>query len=181
MTFRQIETETIYTGKVFRVRIARVRFPDGSMHKVDVVEHGGAAAFLPVDTENRAWLVRQYRHPAGSALLEIPAGTLEPGEDPGECVVRECREEIGMHPGKVTALGHCFLAPGYSSEKIWLYLVEKLTAAPLPQDEDENISVEKIPMETIPDLVRDGTIIDAKTITALYMAGLMEQEYGTAE
>ncbi len=169
MTFKVLQSDTTYTGKVFNIRIDRVRTPEGNIRQVDVVEHSGAVAFIPIDEENRVWFVRQYRHPTTSLLLEIPAGTLEPGEDPTDCVVRECREEIGMHPGRVKPLGNCFLAPGYSTERIWLFLVEKLSPAPLPPDEDEDISIEKITLDSIPELISDGTLIDAKSIVAYHM------------
>ncbi len=169
MTLRAVQSDIAYTGKIFNIRIDRLLTPDGNVRQVDVVEHNGAAAFLPLDEENRVWFVRQYRHPTGSLLLEIPAGTLEPGEDPTTCVVRECREEIGMHPAQVTPLGNCFLAPGYSTERIWLFLVEKLSPAPLPPDEDEDITIEKIPLDSISELIRNGTLVDAKSIVAYHL------------
>jgi len=169
MTYVLTGSETIYNGKVFNIRIDRVKAPDGITRQIDVVEHGGAAAFLPLDHDGGIWFVRQYRHPAGMELLEIPAGTLEEGEDPLDCVVRECREEVGLTPARVTLLGSCYLAPGYSSEKIWIYLAEELTPDPLPGDDDEDITVEKIQLSSIPGLIAEGRLVDAKSITGLYL------------
>ncbi|MBN1267746.1 MAG: NUDIX hydrolase [Anaerolineales bacterium] len=169
MAYVQTGSETVYTGKVFNIRIDQVRAPDGKIRQIDVVEHGGAVAFLPVDHDGSILFVRQYRHPTGQELLEIPAGTLEKGENRHACVIRECREEVGFTPAKVTLLGSCYLAPGYSTEKIWIYLAEDLTPDPLPGDEDEDISIEKIRIDAIPSLIAQGQLIDAKSIVGLHL------------
>ncbi|HEY43508.1 MAG TPA: NUDIX hydrolase, partial [Anaerolineae bacterium] len=92
MTYRVMYTETVFQGKVFAVRIDQIEKPSGQTMRVDVVEHHGAVVLVPVDEEGRVWFVQQYRHPTGKWLLELPAGTLNPEEDPKACAVRECRE-----------------------------------------------------------------------------------------
>ena len=115
-------------------------------------------------------MVRQYRHSAGQVLLELPAGTLEPGEDPRACAERECREEIGMAPGRLTPLGECFLAPGYSTEYMYFYLAEDLSPAPLEADQDEDLRVERVPTAALAGRVSLGELRDAKSLAALYLA-----------
>jgi len=174
MSYPVVNRKTIYQGKVFNVLREDVTAPDGHVMHLDIVEHSGAVAFAPIDEQERIWLVRQYRHPAGRMLLEIPAGTLEPGEDPQECVVRECREEIGMAPGHVEALGGAFLAPGYSSEYLHFFRVADLHRAPLTPDDDEDLQVVKMTMGEMRAAIVDGRIIDGKTIAALTLLELAD-------
>jgi ADP-ribose pyrophosphatase len=163
-------SKTVFHGKVFDVRIDEVEKPSEQTMRVDVVEHGGAVTILPIDDESRVWFVNQYRHPIGQRLLELPAGTLERGEDPELCAVRECREEIGMYPEKISRLGGFFLAPGYSTEFIHLYMAQELSPAPLEQDEDEDIQLEKIPIEEVILHLEKEYFHDAKTVASLYIA-----------
>ena len=131
MPYRTLESKRQYRGKVFDVRTDRVESSDGKRMSLDVVEHSGAVAMIPIDEHGRLILVEQYRHPAGRTLLELPAGTLEPGEDPTETAYRECREEIGMAPGKLSRIGGAFLAPGYSTEYLHFFLATELKPSPL--------------------------------------------------
>ena len=123
-----------------------------------------------IDDRGRVWMVRQYRHSAGQILLELPAGTLEPGEDPRVCAARECREEIGMAPSQLTPLGEAFLAPGYSTEYMYFYLATGLTPAPLEADQDEELAVEPIAPGALAERIASGDLRDAKTLAALYLA-----------
>jgi ADP-ribose pyrophosphatase len=137
---------------------------------VDVVEHSGAVAIVPIDDEDRVWLVRQYRHPVGKRLLEIPAGTLSSGEPPENCAQRESREEIGMLPGELLYLGSGYMAPGYSTEEIHFYLARKLEPDPLPRDKNEDISLECIHWPRLWEKIERGQIRDVKTIAGLCLA-----------
>lgn len=163
-------SKTVFHGRVFDVRIDEVQKSSKQTMRVDVVEHGGAVVIMPIDNENRVWFVDQYRYPTGRRLLELPAGTLEHEEDPEICAVRECREEIGMSPGKLTHLGGFFLAPGYSTEYIHLYLAQELSPAPLEQDEDEDIQLEKLNFIKIKQHLENGQFHDSKTIASLFIA-----------
>jgi ADP-ribose pyrophosphatase len=170
MDYGVIHSEIVYEGKVFKVRVDRVRNPSGKEMQADVVEHHGSVTLLPVDHKQLVWFVRQYRHPIRTSLLELPAGTIETGEDPEMCAIRECREEIGMTPAKLTNLGGCFLAPGYSSEFNHIFLAEDLSAAPLPPDKDEDLNIERIPLQEVKAMLFQETIKDAKSIVGLTLA-----------
>lgn len=168
--YRQTASEYRFEGKVFKVRIDQVMTPSGDLMRVDLVEHEGSIAVVPIDGDERIWFVRQYRHPAGIELLELPAGTLEPGEDPEACARRESQEEIGMAPGRMQHLGSCFLAPGYSTERMELYLATDLRPARLPADEDEDIRVERIRLADAHQRLIRGEFLDAKTFTGITLA-----------
>jgi len=167
---------TVYRGKIIDLYLERVTLPNGAVAELEIIRHPGGAAVVALDNENRVCLLRQYRHAAGEDVLELPAGTLDPGEDPHDCAVRECREEIGMTPGRLIHLGDCYLAPGYSSELNHMYLALDLSAAPLAPDEDEEISLEPVPLNGLQDLLRRGEIRDGKTLATLLLAlPLLEQ------
>lgn len=170
MAFELLKSETYYRGRAFNVRRDKVRTPDGVERDMDIVQHVGAVTLLPLDEEGRIWFVRQYRHAAGQELLELPAGTLEPAEAPEVCAGRELREEIGMAAGELRKLGEFFLAPGYSTEYMHVYLATKLTPSPLPGDADEFLSVVAYPVEQVFNLVKSGQLQDAKSLAALLLA-----------
>lgn len=170
MTYERISAETVFKGRVFDVQQEQVRMPDGREMRVDVVVHGGAVTLVPVDEQGQVWLIRQYRHPAGKSLLELPAGVVEKGEDPEASAQREVREEIGMGARKLEKVGEFFLAPGYSTEFMRVYLATGLFPEALDPDEDEQITVEKVPLDEALRMAEQGEIQDAKTIAALFLA-----------
>jgi ADP-ribose pyrophosphatase len=170
MKFELIRSEQVYKGRAFDVHRDQVRTPDSQVVTLDVVSHVGAVTILPIDQDGQVWFVRQYRHPAGQILLELPAGTLEPGEDPETCARRELREEIGMGADQIEKLGEFFLAPGYSTEYMHIFLAQGLSPDPLPGDEDEFLSPVVFPVSQIKQIVRTGEIKDAKTLAALSLA-----------
>lgn len=159
-----LNSERAFDGKLIKVRVDQVRLPNGFTARREVVEHPGAVAIVPLLEGDRVVLVRQYRHPANKILLEIPAGTLGPGEDPEACAVRELAEEIGYRPGKLVPLFEMFLAPGYSSELIRVFLASELEYAPGKSDEDEILEIETLPLEQVVAMIDRGEIQDAKTI-----------------
>ncbi len=168
--FEVVGSKITYRGRVLDVRQDRVRLPDGATVDLDIVAHSGAVTILPVDADGQIWFVRQYRHAAGELLLELPAGTLENGEDPQECAGREVREETGMGAESLRLLGEFFLAPGYSTEYMYVFLATGLFSAPLAGDSDEVLSVERLPVVEAYELALGGTIRDAKTLAALLLA-----------
>jgi ADP-ribose pyrophosphatase len=170
MDFKTLSSELIYRGRVFDVLRDTVALPDGNTAQLDVVKHNGGIAIVPLDEQGRVWFVRQYRHPAGMRLLELPAGTLEPGEQPEAAAQREVREEIGMAAGKIRPLGGYFLAAGYSSEFLRFFLATDLRPDPLPGDADEFIAVEAIPAAQAFRMIEAGQFQDAKTVLGLYLA-----------
>ena len=136
----------------------------------EIVEHPGSVVVVPVNDRGCAMLVEQWRHPTGQVLLEAPAGTLDPGEDPSETVQRELREETGHRAAKIRKIGGFWVAPGWCDEFMHAYLATQLTPDPLPQDVDEDLKVVEIPLEELPELMRNGRIQDAKSIAALMLA-----------
>ncbi len=170
MKFKLIRSETIYHGRVFDVRQDEVELPGGKTTLLDIVDHDGAVVIVPLDEGEKVWIVRQYRHAAGQTLMELPAGTLEAGEDPEHCVQRELREEIGMGARQIQRLGGFFLAPGYSSEFLHVYLARDLFPDPLPGDHDEIIEAETIPLQSLFSEANGGAVQDAKSLAALLLA-----------
>lgn len=170
MDVQILESEIVYRGRALSVRKDRVVLAGQPPTTMDVVVHAGAVTLVPVDGEGFVWFVRQYRHSAGTVLLELPAGTLEEGEPPERCAARECREEIGMAPARLEPLGEAFLAPGYSTEYMHFYLATGLEESPLPADSDEQITVERVRPRDIPALISSGELRDVKSLAALFLA-----------
>jgi ADP-ribose pyrophosphatase len=165
-----VNSKTIYEGRVFAVRQDQVRLPNGKVMQLDIVDHPVAVVLVPVDAQGNIWLIRQYRHSAGDEILELPAGVTETGEPSEASALRELREEIGMQAGTMRLIGEFFIAPGYTTEYLYIYLATDLSPAPLPGDEDEFIEVVPTPIQDVFALVRNGQIRDAKTLAALLLA-----------
>ena len=170
MPFELLKTETTYRGRAFSIRRDSLRLPDGHETKFDIVEHVGSVIIIPRDDQGNLLFVRQYRHAAGLDLLELPAGTLDEGEAPEACARREIREETGMAAGQMQPLGGFYLAPGYSTEYMHVYLATDLHPNPLEADADEFLSVETIPLARALAMARGGEIPDAKSLAALLLA-----------
>ncbi len=170
MAYEVLQSKVEFEGKLLRLRTDQLKHPGGHLQTLELVEHPGAVAIIPLDDEANILLVRQYRHPAGDVLLEIPAGTLNPNEDPLDCARRECREEIGMAPDELVSLGAGFMAPGYSTEYLHFFLARTLTQSPLTPDVDEDLEIQKVPLDRIWEEVTQGTIRDIKTIAGLALA-----------
>lgn len=170
MKFETLSSTIVYTGRVYSLRKDIVRLPDGKESQLDILEHGGGVAILPVDAQGRILFVTQYRQAVGQELLELPAGTLEAGEEPQLAAHREIREEVGMSAGRLEKLGEFFLAPGYSSERMHVFLAADLQPAPLEQDEDEFLAITTLPAAEAYRLIERGQIPDAKTVLILLLA-----------
>ncbi len=170
MELKTVRSETIFHGKVFDLRQDEVRLPDGKTIGLDIIYHGGAVTMIPVDEQGQIWFIRQYRHAAGKVLLELPAGTMEADETPEASAHREIREEIGMAAGDLERLGGFYLAPGYSTEFLHIFLARDLYEAPLEPDEEEMIEIEKVTIAQAYQLAANGQIDDAKTLAALMLA-----------
>lgn len=169
-----LSSSYLYRGRIVNVRQDRVSLPNGKTAFREVVEHPGAVAVLALDEQARAILVRQYRQAAGSVLLEIPAGKLDPGESATQCARRELAEETGLQGGSWRELGCFYLSPGYCNEKITLFRVTGLSEAPpTAGDEDEKIEVFRMPLADILDLIKNGEIKDAKTVLAVTLSAAL--------
>jgi ADP-ribose pyrophosphatase len=170
MPFELLTTEVVYTGRAFTVRRERVRLPDSRETSLDIVEHVGSVVILPVDGMGNLLFVRQYRHAARLDLLELPAGRLNQGETPEACARREVREETGMAAGKLVHAGGFYLAPGYSTEYMDVYVAFDLQRDPLLPDADEFLEVETIPIQEALRMAENGEIPDAKSLAAFQLA-----------
>jgi ADP-ribose pyrophosphatase len=170
MPFSTISQETIYRGHAFNLRRDELKTPDQRTIHLEIIEHVGAVTLLPMDADGRILFVRQYRHATGKELLELPAGTIDEGELPEACAAREIREETGFAAGKLRKLGEFFLAPGYSTEYMVVFLATELHHAPLPGDLDEFISLLPIPVDRAYEMALNGELQDGKSLAALLLA-----------
>ena len=169
-TFELIKSETLMQGRAFKIRRDHLKTPDGRETKYEIIEHGGSVIIIPVDADGNLLFVRQYRHAAGMDLLELPAGTRDGDEPFEDCAAREIREETGMEAGKLQKIGEFYLAPGYSTEFMVVYLATDLKHNPLEADDDEFLEVEKIPVREVVQSAERGEIPDAKSLAALLLA-----------
>lgn len=162
-----LKSEAVFKGRVINLSVLDVRLPDGTQSKRELVEHPGAVAMVALDESNNVLLVRQYRIAAGRIMLEIPAGTLHANEPPLECAERELQEETGYRPGKLESLGGLFVAPGYTTEFIHLFLATDLHESRLQMDDDEFIEVERVPLAEAVAMIERGDLIDGKSIAGI--------------
>ena len=170
MSFQFLSSEPVFQGRAFKIRRDTLKTPDGRETKYEIVEHVGSVIIIPVDEQGNLLFVRQYRHAAGKDLLELPAGTREGEELYEVCAAREIREETGMAAGKLKRIGDFYLAPGYSTEFMAVFLATELTRNPLAPDEDEFLQLEKIPINKAIEMAEKGEMPDAKTLAALFLA-----------
>jgi ADP-ribose pyrophosphatase len=175
---KQISSKEIFKGRIITVRKDEVELIDGRRAEREVVHHNGGVAVLALDEDMNVLFVRQFRYPYGEVLLELPAGKLEPGEDPLAAGLRELEEETGYAAGRYESLGQCYPTVGYCDEVLHLYLASDLTKTAQNLDEDEFLSVEKIPFDKAVALCLDGTIKDAKTVVAVLKANCKDDRPG---
>jgi ADP-ribose pyrophosphatase len=164
--------KNIYQGRVVNLNLETVRLPNGATVELEIIHHPGAAAIVPMKDEETVLLIRQYRHAVGGYILEIPAGTLRPGEDPGACAARELEEEIGFRPSALEPLAAFFTTPGFTDEVIHIYKATGLTPGKQNLDHDEVLEVVELPLREAIGRIGDGTIRDGKTIVGLQVAFL---------
>lgn len=174
-----LDTRRVYTGKVVRLDVDTVRFPDGSTGELELIRHPGAAAVIPCASDPAGGdpiilMIRQFRHAADGLLWEIPAGTLAPGETPDACAHRELREETGVVAERIERLTSIYTTPGFTDEVIHLFWAQGLTQGESARERDEFIEVVPRPLSEVLSGIRGGEIRDAKTVVAiLYMAGFL--------
>lgn len=166
-----LSTRRVHEGRILRLDVEEVRIPNGNVVSLELIRHRGASAVVPVDADGSAVLIRQYRHATGGYLLEVPAGTLDhPGEPPETCARREVEEETGYRADRLEALGWIWTTPGFTDEKIWLYLATGLTRTRAAHEDDEVITVERVPLAEAVRRALIGEISDAKSVCALLRA-----------
>ena len=163
-----IHRDPIYDGQIIHVFKDTVELAGRETIR-EVVLHQGAAAIIPVTDKGEVLFVKQYRYPVEEALLEIPAGKMDPGETPDQCAARELEEETG-YKGKLTKLGYVYTTPGFCNETIHLYLATDLVHTAQHLDEGEFLDVLSIPLDEVWDMIRKGHIYDAKTLSAFAIA-----------
>ncbi len=172
----RIDSEIVYDGRIVRLSVDTVRFPDGSEGQLEMIRHAGASAVLPflgglLDPDPDVLLVRQYRYASDGYLYEIPAGLpAGPEESWEECAHRELEEETGRRAGSMTPLTRIYTTPGFTDEVIRLFVATDLEPGETSRDPDEFIEVVRIAFSEVLEMVRDGRIVDAKSVVAILYA-----------
>jgi ADP-ribose pyrophosphatase len=170
-----ISTERRYNGRVINLDVDTVGFPDGSSGQLEMVRHPGASAIVPFvddpgDPDPRILLLRQFRHAANGYIWEIPAGRLDPGESPESCARRELEEETGMRAARVERLTTFYTTPGFTDERIHLFLAGGLEEGEHRREHDEFMEVHQTRWSAAMGMVERGEIVDGKTLLALLYA-----------
>jgi len=170
MVVKIVAEEIVYQGKIFDLVKSHFRLENGQEHTFDLIKHQGAVVIIPIDRQGNVLFVRQFRIGAEEELLELPAGLLETGETPQESAQREIQEECGMASTRIEYLGEFFMSPGYSTEKMRVFLATDLYDSRLPADQDEFLTLVAIPVHEVYHMASSGELVEGKTITALFMA-----------
>lgn len=162
-----VKSQKIYDGKVISLVKDTLIMPNGKICDREIVEHNGAAAMIPIDNEGKIIFVRQYRHSAMTETLEIPAGTIEKGEEPLACAIREIEEETSFKAGEITFLTKFYSAIGFCKEILYLYVCRDLIQGEFNLDPDEIIKIERYTLEQAVSMIFSGEICDSKTIIGI--------------
>lgn len=170
MAEKLLDSQQIFKGKILTVKIDQVLLQNGHKSTREVVFHPGAVAVLPILANGDLILVRQFRYPVGVELLEVPAGKLDENESPKECALRELEEETGYRAQRIEYIGYIFTTPGFSNEKIYLYIAEGLIKTVQNLDQDELLKLEILRPQEVLTKCLNGEIIDAKTLSLLFLA-----------
>ena len=170
MDYEKLKGERVCSGKLLQVDRDRVRLPNGRETDLEMVRHPGASAVVPFVTAEEVLLIRQFRYAAKGFILEVPAGTLDAGEEPIDCARRELEEEVGHRAGRLAHLGSIFTTPGFTDEVIHLWAGYDLEPVPQRLDPDEVLTVTRLPFAEALEGIRRGEIVDSKTICALMLA-----------
>jgi ADP-ribose pyrophosphatase len=165
------EIRRIYEGRIFTVEIETVTLPNGSELNAEIIRHPGSVVIIPVTAAGDIILVRQYRHAIGRFAWELPAGSLKPSEDAADAARRECHEEVGLVPARLTPLGSFFPTPGYCDEDMNFFradgLREPTAHEPARPDDDEDIEARAFSRDALRRMIAAGEIVDLKTVAGL--------------
>ena len=176
LTEKKLESEQLYNGKIVKLFRDSVELPNGKMAFREVVRHPGGVIILPIDDAGNVYMVRQFRYAYDQAILEIPAGKLEYGEEPLPAAQRELEEEIGAVAGQWTHLGDIWPTPGFCDEVQHLYLARELTVGETHPDEDEFLEQVRMPFGEAVAMAADGRLQDSKSVVALLRAHLLMED-----
>ena len=168
-----VSQQTVYEGIIVNVRRDKARLLDGRIANREVVEHPGGVAILPLFDDGTVSLVRQFRYPLGEVTLELPAGKLEPGEDPRASGLRELAEETGLTPGTFLPLGSIASSPGILAERIHLFFARDLVQGEARPDDGEFVETLWVPYQDLLDMARRGEIQDGKTLAGILKASFL--------
>lgn len=167
---KTMKSEKIYEGKIVNLRIDTVELPDKKYSKREIIEHPGSVGIIPIKEDGTVILVEQFRKPIEKSLLEIPAGKIEINEEPKETALRELVEETGYIANKMEYISEFYTSPGFSNEKIYLFLATELEFDKENPGEDEYIDIKKVKIEDLINMINRGEIIDSKTIIGIFYA-----------
>lgn len=171
MNYKILNSEIIFRGKVFNTKVDQIEYNSGNKAVREVAEHPGGAVVVPVTDDGKIVMVTQHRFPMNKVLLELPAGKLSKNEDPKICAVRELEEETGYKSDNVIELGSIYTTPGYSTEKLWIYLAKDLKAGNHNREEGEfGMEVFEFSFDEVEEKIYNGEIVDGKTICGIYLA-----------
>lgn len=171
----QLSTRRVYSGRIVNLDIDTVKFPDGSVGEIEMIRHSGASAVVPFlsdpnGDDPQILLLKQYRYAALEEIYEVPAGRLDPGEDPRDCAIRELAEETGCTAESVEFLTTMYTTPGFTDEKIHVFMATGLTHGQTEHEADEFITLETVTLSNALELIQKGVIKDGKTIVAVLFA-----------
>ena len=175
MSLGKRSTKRVYTGKVISLDVDQVEFPDGSVGELEMIRHPGASAVVPFLSDPRGpnpqlLLIKQYRYAANGYMYEIPAGRLNPGEDPKDCAIRELREETGCSASSIEHLHTMYTTPGFTDERIHLFVATGLEAGPTAHEADEFLTSETVPLSRALEMIKAGELNDGKTVVGILFA-----------
>jgi ADP-ribose pyrophosphatase len=170
----KVSSRRVYTGRVISLDVDEVLFPNGTIGELEMIRHSGASAVVPLldaaKTDPDVVLIRQYRYAANGYLYEIPAGRLDPGESPEKCAERELREETGYSAGRLRQLTTIYTTPGFTDERIHIFVADGLTNGMATPEDDEFMEIQSVPLSLAVAMIHSGEIVDAKTAIGLLLA-----------
>lgn len=171
-----VSVENIFNGKIIQVHLDKARLEDGRIVNREVAEHCAGVGVLPIDENGICYFVRQFRYPLGRTVLEIPAGKVDGSEAPEKCGLRELSEETGFTAESLIACGSFYVSPGFTTEKIYIYIADKIKKGSAHLDDGEFLNVEAISFDEAVKMMKDGLIEDAKTAIAIQAAMLLKAQ-----
>ena len=173
---KSIKSDTIYDGKILKLRVDTVELVNKKYSKREIVDHQKGVGIIAFDEDNKLWMVKQYRKAIDKVTLEIPAGLVESNELPIETAKRERQEEVGFYPEEISYLFDMHASPGFTNDKLSFFLAQNLVKSELEQDEDENVEASLYEVDDLYNMIENGELTDAKTIIAILYALKLKNE-----